>query len=108
VHCSALTLCLLFSGQCIGFAKQPGDYPDILHSFYSLAWLSMHGFVLRDTANTDDKPVDLENMTICGESVAPQAAVVPSRRKLRSLDTRVVICADRLPRHLLPAHTTNK
>lgn len=25
-----------------GFSKTPGDYPDILHSFYSIAWLSMH------------------------------------------------------------------
>lgn len=24
-----------------GFGKHPGDYPDILHSFYSLCWLSI-------------------------------------------------------------------
>ena len=26
-----------------GFAKVPDSYPDILHTFYSLAWLSMAG-----------------------------------------------------------------
>lgn len=28
-----------------GFSKTPGAYPDILHTFYSLCWLSMEGSV---------------------------------------------------------------
>eukprot|EP00606_Chrysophyceae_sp_TOSAG23-5_P000390 GSChrysophyteH2.ASY1.ANO1.222.1 assembled CDS len=34
---------LLDECQCRGgFSKTPGDYPDVLHSFYSLAWLAMN------------------------------------------------------------------
>lgn len=32
-----------FNSKVGGFSKLPGGYPDILHSFYSLCWLTMAG-----------------------------------------------------------------
>jgi prenyltransferase beta subunit len=107
-----LTKCACAFEECIGFSKQPGDYPDILHSFYALCWLSMNGFALKDKpAVLSDSAVDntdtaQENngMEFCREV---STFGVGNERKLRTIDTRIVICADKLPPSLRPAHTTS-
>ena len=60
-----------------GFSKYPGDYPDIIHSFYSLATLSLAKIVLQDSDGTN---------TI-------------SDVKLQEFDPRFGICKERVKFH---------
>jgi prenyltransferase beta subunit len=43
-----------------GFSKVYGSYPDILHSFYSMAWLSLSNNQNQNTNNDDDDDDDDE------------------------------------------------
>ena len=70
-HCQAKVK----EGKCKGgFSKYPGIYPDILHSFYSVCWLSMMA-----NSNTYPRP-DPDPL-----------------HGLKSLDVRLVMCVDRSP-----------
>ena len=40
---AVLSFCTAAKRQVGGFGKTPGDPPDILHSFCSIAWLSLDG-----------------------------------------------------------------
>ena len=43
-----------------GFSKLIGMYPDILHSFYSLAWLTLNNDSINDDGEDENGPTRLE------------------------------------------------
>lgn len=64
----------------LGFAKTPGGYPDILHTFYSICWLSMGSHAQTDDALLDSLVLDREM-----EKVGDESQVVSSTQ--RHIDT---------------------
>jgi prenyltransferase beta subunit len=101
-----------------GFSKLPEMYPDILHTFYSLAWLSMSEEVSeRRTSEASPLPSPPASVVATG-SDAVTGMIEPGSEgevamhalgkcNLRPLDIRLCICADRVPAHMQPAYTAS-
>lgn len=50
-----------------GFSKLPDTYPDLIHSFYSIAWLSIAGNYIQNTPDDNDSEYDLKRIVQSGE-----------------------------------------
>jgi prenyltransferase beta subunit len=70
-----------------GFSKVPSAPPDILHSFYSICWLSLYYHENIKIVGSDFKN-DNENENLKNEN---------NLQDLNSIDIRFALCEKRLP-----------